>query len=272
MNFSPNAEISEHPKISESDDALVARADERLAHAYEQIARADEQLARVTEQLSKLERDAARQPAAAPGRRRSRGRPVLRGLVGLLIAACILAVAFVSQLSHGDAVKLTVARWAPQLGLPPSLLKDVGLSTQPGAPVQVATAEPAALQSMPSAQTVPQTPAAPAAPPAPDIAQLLQTMARDLANVEEGIEQLKAKQEQMASDNAKLVEQLKANQEQMARLVAATPAPTPPPRASALPVPTPTAVAARRPAPLPVPPPQVRARPRAPMQLQPDDQ
>ena len=46
---------------------------------------------------------------------------------------------------------------------------------------------------------------------------MLQTMARDLANVEQGIEQLKTSQQQMASDNAKAIEQLKTSQEQMAR-------------------------------------------------------
>src|SRR5271169_6857839 len=42
-------------------------------------------------------------------------------------------------------------------------------------------------------------------------------MARDRAAVERGIEQLKANQEQMARDNAKIADQLKANQEQTAR-------------------------------------------------------
>ena len=46
--------------LSTQEIELVARADERLAHAYEQIARADEQLARVNEQISKLGQDAAR--------------------------------------------------------------------------------------------------------------------------------------------------------------------------------------------------------------------
>ena len=46
---------------------------------------------------------------------------------------------------------------------------------------------------------------------------MLQTMARDLANVEQGIEQLKTSQQQMASDNAKAIEQLKTSQEHMAR-------------------------------------------------------
>jgi uncharacterized protein involved in exopolysaccharide biosynthesis len=49
-----------------------------------------------------------------------------------------------------------------------------------------------------------------------ELAQMLQTMTRDLANVQQGIEQLKTSQEQTASDNAKALEQLKTSQEQMA--------------------------------------------------------
>ena len=51
------------PGLSTQDVELVARADERLAHAYAQIASADEQLARVNEQMSRMEDDAARKKA-----------------------------------------------------------------------------------------------------------------------------------------------------------------------------------------------------------------
>jgi hypothetical protein len=54
----------------------------------------------------------------------------------------------------------------------------------------------------------------------PDLAQLLQTMARDLATAGQEIEQLKTGQEQLIRDNEKLAEQFKASQEQMARVVA----------------------------------------------------
>lgn len=111
MSSTPN------PKAIEPDGVLIARADERLAHAYGQIARADEQLARVTEQLSKLEHDAARHPSAVLGRKHLHGRPARRGLIGSLLAASIFIAAFVSQSSYGDAAKLTVARWVPQLNL-----------------------------------------------------------------------------------------------------------------------------------------------------------
>jgi hypothetical protein len=45
-------------------------------------------------------------------------------------------------------------------------------------------------------------------------------MARDLATLQQEIEQLKAGQEQMARDNANAAAQFKASQEQMARVVA----------------------------------------------------
>ena len=64
-------------------------------------------------QLARLERDARRDRA-----KRSRDRPWVRGLLGLLIAACIMAAAFLSQSpSYGDVA----ARWMPQLSLASSL-------------------------------------------------------------------------------------------------------------------------------------------------------
>jgi len=50
-----------------------------------------------------------------------------------------------------------------------------------------------------------------------ELAQRLQTMARDLANVAQGIEQLKNSQEQLTRDNATVAEQLKATLSQMTR-------------------------------------------------------
>ena len=78
------------------------------------------------------------------------------------------------------------------------------------------------------AQAAPQdaAPAAPAAPP--DQTQLLQTIARDLANLERTIEQLKANQQQIANDNSKAIAELKASQEEMKRALAKVSEPTPP--------------------------------------------
>ena len=117
-----------------------------------------------------------------------------------------------------------VARWTPQLGSTRSSPPDSPTLAAQSAPsiVQVAAAETATPQGAPpqatppqptsvaQAQTAPQDTTPPAvAPPAaaapPDQAQLLQKIARDLATLERNMEQLKASQQQTASDNAKAI-------------------------------------------------------------------
>ncbi|WP_247399534.1 MULTISPECIES: hypothetical protein [unclassified Bradyrhizobium] len=111
------------PALSPEDVELVARADERLAHAYDQIARADEQLARVNEQLSKFDQDGTRNPSQPKnsakwfrppdrGASSSRGRAALRGLIGLLLASGICLAALAAQSSDGDAVRAMMYRWS----------------------------------------------------------------------------------------------------------------------------------------------------------------
>lgn len=102
---------------------------------------------------------------------------------------------------------------------------------------------------------------------------MLQAMARDLGNLERGLEQLKSRQEQLASDNARAIEQLRTSQDQMARDNAKTAEQLKamasftarvskqglPPTASAAP-PRTNVAAPRQPAPT-RPPPQARAQP-----------
>ena len=260
------------PNAIGPDDVVVARADERLVHAYDQIARADEQLARLNEQLARLESEAKHHPSAVVVPRPSRGGRALRGFIGLLLAAGIFAFAFVAQSSYGEAAKSTVARWAPQL-IPSPWMEKSAEPAQPGpSGVQLAAATSVLPQSIPSAQTAAQD--APAvAPTVAELAQLLQTMARDLANLEQGIVQIKANQEQTARDNAKATEEIKASQEQMTRQIAKLSEHNKVseqnlrPRTAAAPLPP---IAAPKPAPV-RPSPQARARPQAPTQLQPDD-
>ncbi len=83
---------------------------------------------------------------------------------------------------------------------------------------------------------------------------------RDLANVERNIEQLKANQQQIASDNSKAIEELKASQEEIKRVLARVsaqnlPKTSPPPMQ-----PTPTLRKPER----TLPSPHARARPRIP--------
>jgi hypothetical protein len=203
-----------NPALSSQERELVARADERLAHAYQQIARADEELARFDEQISRLEKKPAnrlRQP--------SQGRPALRGLMGLLLTAGICSAAFAWQ-SHGETIRPMIARWVPQLAAASSLPSETPkLGDQQSPPaVQMAAADAAVSQLPPSAQTVAQEAAA--APITAEQTQLLHTMARDLASVQQEIEQLKARQAELINESARTAEQVKANQAQMAGVVA----------------------------------------------------
>jgi hypothetical protein len=205
------------PNQTSPRHVLLDRADEELAHAYEQLTRAGEEVTRAEEQLSKLEQDAAR--TAARRKRSSLGSQAVRGFTGLVLAACVFAAAIVSQSSYGDTAKQIVARWAPRLVTTASLPFDSS-----GLPAQLSPriAQANAAQTAPP-QTAPLSPkdvAPTAASVSPELTQLLQSMARDLATLGQGIEELKTRQEQMARDNANAVEQLKASQDQMARVIA----------------------------------------------------
>ena len=253
------------PKSTEANEVLAARADERLAHAYEQIARADEQLVRLTEQLTKMEQEAARQPAAIPRRKQSRGRPVLRGFLGLLAAACIAGAAFISQSSYGEAARPVIERWVePYIGSVSwsAPAKPEPSVQQASTDVRLAAADAESPQAAPSAGSGSQGSASPPAAETPvETLQLLQTITRYLATVQQGIEELKAGQERMASDNAKAVEQFRASEEQIARLVAKASEQEQRARMPA-PLPRPAADPARRPA-------QASQARTQPLQLQP---
>jgi hypothetical protein len=273
MNSTPS-------KDNVPSDGPTSRADEQLAHAHEQIVQADEQLTRLSEQLAKLERDDVRPPPAEPGPQpppsqssatpppetpSPPAKPALAVPVGLMLAAGIVVVALVWQSSYGGGV-----RPSPQLASAPSLPPEnssaqpipstVQLASVKAVPPQVAPAPSPAPPAPILAQATPPQEARPttAAPPPSDQTQLLQTIARDLANLERNIEQLRTNQQQMASDNAKAIGELKASQDEMKRALAKVPDQATP-RASSLP--TPPATALRKPE---RPRSQVRARPRYP--------
>jgi hypothetical protein len=136
------------------------------------------------ERVSESQQDAARHSSDQQKSsviRSSRGWLVL-SLIGSLLAASLSVVAFVWQSSHLNAAKLIVARWVP-----------LAQTTKPRGVTPTA------------------------APMSPDLAQRLQTMAHDLANEAQGIEQLKISQEQMVRDIETVGEQLKAALSQMNR-------------------------------------------------------
>jgi hypothetical protein len=222
-------------KQSDSRD-VFARLDQEITRAYEQIALADAQVA-------KLEHDA---PAAVkkvkvPAGRPSIVRQAVRAFTALVLAACIGVAAMAWQSPYGDTARQMIASWAPQLALtssPP--LEKSGLPEQatPSA-VQASATEAALPQPAPLAQASAEA-VAPAAAVSDESAQLLQSIARDLATVTQEVQQLRAS-----------IEQLRAGQEQMSREVARVSEQSLRPKVLAVsaPPPRPAAAPARKPAP-----------------------
>jgi len=165
--------------------------------------------------------DDARNPSARPTPRGKSAAPGSIGLrpIGLLLAACLVLAALVSQLSR-DGVALIAARWMPQR-ISTSLWPPTNppQSAQPSPSFKLTTAEAAPVQAAPLARSGPQD-AEPSVARVSELTQLQQATARDVANLKREIEQLKVNQDQIATDNSKAIEQLKAKQEDMARLLA----------------------------------------------------
>jgi hypothetical protein len=164
-------------------------------------------------------RAAAVNGVEVPGGRPSMGGRAIRAFTGLLLAVCIGVPAIAWQ-SYGDAAKQMIARWAPRLVMTSSPPESQNPSEQPAPPAaQASAANPTLPQSAGTAQTAPE-----GAGPSSETAQLLQSMASDLATARQEIAQLRGS-----------VEQLKANQEQMSRDVAKASEQKARPRISALP-------------------------------------
>lgn len=277
-----------------------ARVNEELPSDYEKIVR--EELLRAQERLAKLTpvgdaaslepKIAAFRPGApteitiTADRRPARKDGVRRGIIGFALAICIAGGAVTWQTPYGEHARKMIAAFTPQLGSTPQTER-----SGPPAQQQVAAADARAPQSpstadaaQPSPPTAEaqQTSAAEAqqpqpgaaAPhenvvtPSPDLSASLQAIARDVGGLQQAVEQLKAGQDQMVRENAKVAEQLRASQEQMTRLLA---------RASEHAAPKPAAAPPRRPgATLPPPqllPPQAEQMPQvaAPPRAQADD-
>ena len=250
-----------HDVVVVAPDAVrVAPADDELSSLLHQAARLRSDLqvragSSVAAGPAVPEVDTTFRPAAVgdvPGYRGSMVRGALRALMALLLAGCI-GLAGVAWKAYGDVAKKQIAKWGTQIVLIASLSPDKpALSAQPVAPAT----EPDA------ANAAPQPPAAPAestaeaaapaaAAPSDDSAQLLQSMASNLASVSQQVEQLKAS-----------IAELKASQQQMSRDLAKVSEQNARPRIAALP-PRPAVARPRKPTPL-LPPPQTATAPPLP--------
>ena len=103
-----------------------------------------------------------------------------------------LSVAAFAWQSYGDAAKQAIARWAPERVL---LVKQEPPAEPRPPSFEVTTADAALPPPAALAQTPPQDVPPKVAPMSPELAQSFQTIAREIANLEHGIEQLKTDQD-----------------------------------------------------------------------------
>jgi hypothetical protein len=150
-------------------------------------------------------------------RRPSFGKRAVRGLARFLIVFCIGVAATLAWQSYGDAAREIIASSSPQLDW-----------LAPPAPAALAQTAPSTV-----GQTVPAT-------PSPD-AQQLTTISVNLVAVRESVDQLAARQEQVADAITKLHE---AEQGILNKISVAAPPPTAAPARKPAPVTPPTSLQA----------------------------
>ncbi|HEY5130469.1 MAG TPA: hypothetical protein VIJ35_24815, partial [Bradyrhizobium sp.] len=210
-----------HDVVVVAPDAVrVAPSDEELSNLLQQAARyrSDTQTGAASDvpagpmvpPVDTTFRPASVNDVPAPGDNLSMARRAVRAFIALLLAACI-GLAAVAWKAYGDMAEKKIAKLATQLILTVSSPPEKpALAAQPAAPaVEADAANAASPPPAPPAQTAAGAVAPAAAAPSADSAQLLQSMARDLASLGQEVEQLKAS-----------IEQLKAGQQHMSRDVA----------------------------------------------------
>lgn len=243
----------------------VGRADGGLARAYDRIKSAEQDLARLDRLVSGMEHssegprvsrvsagvEAVETPkdkapedktpkAAAPApdsRVRNQGlmgdRPMLRALIGLVLAIGILGVAFASQYrDEARSISRSImARWAPPVAKAPPQASAVESPAPPRAVQLAAADEPGTVPAPPVAKDTESAAGFDASRPdasrsdasrtgattpdssSSDLAQSLKTISSELANINGKLEQLKSRSEQTLREQADTIQQLKAAQE-----------------------------------------------------------
>ncbi|MDA9431142.1 hypothetical protein [Bradyrhizobium sp. CCBAU 51627] len=236
----PDSQERDAPRASE------ARADGGLARAFDQIKSAEQDLARLDRLVSGMEHDGARASQASAGAKaaetprskasdnniRAQGlkgdRPMLRALVGLVLAIGILGAAFASQ--YRDEAKLIgksiMARWVPPATSQPRQAAAVESPAQPPTVLLAAADQPTSVPAPPvgketesaskpdaSRPDAPKTGTTAPDPSSSDLAQSLKTITGELASINGKLEQLKSRNEQALREQADTIQQLKAAQE-----------------------------------------------------------
>jgi hypothetical protein len=179
--------------------------------------------------------------------RPSLGSRAMGSFARFALAACIGVGATLAWQSYGQSAKQMLATWIPHLGWVPSLPlispspgPDIAAPVAPPAGVEVPVLAAAPAQPPPLGQTEPDRVVL-AAPSASSEPVQPEAIARDLTTIQQTLEQLMARQEEMARDIVKL----QVAQEDIRRKISA-----PPPRQAAASgrqaVPTPLPAPTRR--------------------------
>jgi hypothetical protein len=158
---------------------------------YQRMAK--EIIASIEERLEEL--TARHSPDAEPVTLRTPlGSWLLRGVVGLLLVAAILGGVLVWQWPRNETVRSMVARTAPQPVI--DLLSDRSSDRQ-DAPADQSAPTDSGLQAASLYRAASDNDRTNGVAPSIDQSQLVQRMARDIATLQEGIEQLRAGQDQL---------------------------------------------------------------------------
>jgi hypothetical protein len=217
------------PKTQEIDPREVGITPEAEppGRIYKQVVR--EVLARIDQRLADIERQAVSEPADGQphaGARAPLGKRLKRGAIALLLVGGVVGAALLWQQSDGDTAKAMVARFTPRfLTSAPSPQDDqetgsvtVGTAADGRASSDVRSA----LADVPTSamdHATPEPDGQTAAAPPTDLASTIEKMSRDMVSLAQGIEQLKASQEQLSRDSAKATEQFKASEDQLIRML-----------------------------------------------------
>lgn len=170
------------------------------------------------------------------GLRRSLRRRVLRGTIGVLMLAGLSTAALAWY--YADPATTVMARWVPSFlktaatnDADASATDSSSSSARPAAP----PVQPTDLGSAPQngsfasgVQGLAEHGDITTASIERDVMPLIQKLARDISDLQVGIEQLKAGQEQVVRDQARAAEQLQAGQDQLMRQMARISAVQPP--------------------------------------------
>jgi len=187
---------------------------------YKEIAR--EVLARIDQRLADMERadqssEASLGPEAAGDSQPAFVTMARRGLIGLLLAASVVAATFFLW-SHSDTTKRAVGQSVARLDLPSVTPIEKPEPGPPATPKPIAEAAPAPAAPLPRA--APDTDNPPPAPVPPELAELMRKVESNVADLAQAVTELRLAQQQASDDNAKSIDDIKASLGQMARTMA----------------------------------------------------